>query len=58
MSLTILEQAELLVAAEPYPDDVREKLRALEKEADPELERPLFAELWEILDVADETNDN
>lgn len=55
MALTILEQAELLVAETPQPADVRKKLAQLEKEADPVTERPLFAELWEILDVADET---
>jgi hypothetical protein len=56
MSLTILEQAELLVQADPQPDNVREQLAALEKEADPETERPLFAELWEIVDVAEDVD--
>jgi hypothetical protein len=58
MSLTTLEQAELLVQADPQPIDIREKLQALEKEADPITERPMFAELWEILDVAANENLN
>jgi hypothetical protein len=53
MTMTILEQAELLVNADPIPEDIRERLAALEKEADPKMERPFFAELWEIVDTID-----
>jgi hypothetical protein len=55
--LTILEQAELLVSADVKPDDVRERLAALEKEADPRTEKPFFGELWEVLDTSESEED-
>lgn len=49
--MTPLEEAQALVKMDARPPDIREQIAALEKQADEFVERPMFAWVWESLDV-------